>query len=66
VVLDPELAAALLERFRIAKAAVSDPWLERDAPYHPRQFADLDETGMGESVETPIDALVGPPVEGLR
>jgi nitrite reductase (NADH) large subunit len=42
IVLDPERQAALLERLRIAKAAVSDPWLERDDPYHPRQFSDLD------------------------
>jgi nitrite reductase (NADH) large subunit len=42
VVLDPERSAELLERFRIAKAAVSDPWLERDDPYHPRQFSELD------------------------
>ena len=41
-VLDPERQAELLERFRLAKAAVRDPWLERDEPYHPRQFADLD------------------------
>jgi nitrite reductase (NADH) large subunit len=65
VVLDPERATELLERFRIAKAAVTDPWLERDTPYHPRQFADLD-GGSAEEVETPIDALVGPPAEGVR
>jgi nitrite reductase (NADH) large subunit len=65
VVLDPELSAALLERFRIAKAAVADPWLERDTPYHPRQFADLDEAAT-DPVESPIDALVGPPAEGVR
>ena len=50
-VLGAESGAALLERFRIAKAAVRDPWLERDEPYHPRQFTDL-------------DALVGPPPDG--
>ena len=34
---------ALLERYRIAKAAADpDPWRERDAPVHPRQFAELD------------------------
>jgi nitrite reductase [NAD(P)H] large subunit len=54
-VLDPERCAALLERFRIAKAAATDPWLERDDPYHPRQFRDLD---------PPEGALVGPPAEG--
>ncbi|MDQ2630997.1 MAG: nitrite reductase large subunit NirB [Actinomycetota bacterium] len=52
VVTDPERSAELLERFRIAKAAVSDPWLERDEPYHPRQFSELDP--------------VGPPAEALR
>jgi nitrite reductase (NADH) large subunit len=51
-VLDPRRAAELRERFAIAKAAVGDPWLERDRPYHPRQFADLD--------------LVPPPVEVSR
>ncbi len=54
-VLEPESRATLLERFRIAKAAVSDPWLERDEPYHPRQFSELD--GLQE-------APVGPPAEG--
>jgi nitrite reductase (NADH) large subunit len=45
-VLDPGSSAALLERFRIAKAAaVADPWLERDEPYHPRQFSELDDPG---------------------
>jgi nitrite reductase (NADH) large subunit len=43
-VLDPDSLAALLERFRIAKAAaVTDPWLERDEPYHPNQFSELDD-----------------------
>ncbi len=41
-VLDEAHSAALVERLRIAKAAAGDPWLERDAPYHPRQFTDLD------------------------
>jgi nitrite reductase (NADH) large subunit len=40
-----EAAGQLLERFRLAKAAVADPWLERDDPYHPRQFADLEPVG---------------------
>jgi nitrite reductase (NADH) large subunit len=47
-------AAPLLERFRLAKAAVADPWLERDEPYHPRQFADLD--GACEPVGPPAGA----------
>ena len=34
---------ALLDRYRIAKAAADpDPWRERHAPVHPRQFAELD------------------------
>jgi nitrite reductase (NADH) large subunit len=42
-VLDSSEQAALLERYRIAKAACDpDPWRERDAPVHPRQFAELD------------------------
>jgi nitrite reductase (NADH) large subunit len=49
IVLGEESGAALLERFRIAKAAVRDPWLERDEPYHPNQFA---------------AELVGPPADG--
>jgi nitrite reductase (NADH) large subunit len=60
IVLDPERQAELLERFRIAKAAVKDPWLERDDPYHPRQFTDLDD----EEAREP--ALVGPPPGGER
>jgi nitrite reductase (NADH) large subunit len=38
VVLDETEGAALRERFRLAKAAVSDPWLERREPYHRNQF----------------------------
>jgi hypothetical protein len=41
-VLDPDGQAQLVERLRTARAVVADPWLERDAPYHPRQFRDLD------------------------
>jgi nitrite reductase [NAD(P)H] large subunit len=48
--------AALIERFKLAKAAVADPWLERDEPYHPRQFTDLDAERE----------LVGPPAGGAR
>ena len=59
IVLGEETGAALRERLRIAKAAVKDPWLERDEQYHPRQFGDLD---------TPVaePALVGPPAGGER
>lgn len=47
----------LLERYRIAKAAADpDPWRERHAPVHPKQFAELDTDA----------ALVGPPAEGAR
>jgi nitrite reductase (NADH) large subunit len=56
-VLGEESGAALRERLRIAKAAAADPWLERDEPYHPRQFSDLDD---------PEPALVGPPVGAAR
>jgi nitrite reductase (NADH) large subunit len=42
-VLDPDNAAALLERYRIAKSAADpDPWRERHDPVHPKQFAELD------------------------
>jgi nitrite reductase (NADH) large subunit len=42
-VLDPDEQAALIERFRIAKAACDpDPWRERTRPVHPKQFAELD------------------------
>ncbi len=57
VVLGEETGAALRERLRIAKVATVDPWLERDDPYHPRQFDDL---------EAPQPALVGPPAGGER
>jgi nitrite reductase (NADH) large subunit len=57
VILGEETGAALRERLRIAKVATSDPWLERDDPYHPRQFEDLD---------TPEPALIGPPAGGER
>ncbi len=59
VVADERQSAALLERLRIAKAAARDPWLERDAPYHPRQFSDLgmvegpDEVGVSDAVGGP-------------
>jgi nitrite reductase (NADH) large subunit len=51
-VLGEQSSAALIERLRIAKAATRDPWLERDDPYHPRQFEDLDDL-----------APVGPPAD---
>lgn len=58
IVTDEQLGAALRERFRLAKAATTDPWLERDTPYHPRQFTDLD--------QQPEPAIVGPPEEARR
>jgi nitrite reductase (NADH) large subunit len=64
VVLGEQSGAALRERLRIAKAAASDPWLERDDPYHPRQFSDLDDSEHGEPHGEP--ALVGPPAGGER
>jgi nitrite reductase (NADH) large subunit len=75
-VLGVESSAGLLERLRIAKAATRDPWLERDAPYHPRQFGDLDapRDAPGDADEAPEQApeedeepsLVGPPPGGAR
>ncbi|MDQ6775375.1 MAG: nitrite reductase large subunit NirB [Actinomycetota bacterium] len=52
-----EKQPALLERFKIAKAAADpDPWRERHAPVTAKQFAELDTEAM----------LVGPPVGALR
>jgi nitrite reductase (NADH) large subunit len=60
-VTDEEGGAALRERFRLAKAAATDPWLERREPYHPNQFKNPDD-------EAPDDGplLVGPPSGGAR
>ncbi|HWI70627.1 MAG TPA: nitrite reductase large subunit NirB [Baekduia sp.] len=60
-VTDPETSAALRERFRLAKAAATDPWLERREPYHPNQFTNPDDE---EDAAEP--ALVGPPSGGAR
>ncbi|MBA3747885.1 MAG: NAD(P)/FAD-dependent oxidoreductase, partial [Solirubrobacterales bacterium] len=60
IVLDEKIGAELRERLKIAKAATSDPWLERDDPYHPKQFSDLDEPADGDAEP----ALVGPPAGG--
>jgi nitrite reductase (NADH) large subunit len=62
IVLGEETGAALRERLRIAKAAVKDPWLERDDPYHPRQFDDLDP--RSERADGTERTLVGPPAGG--
>jgi nitrite reductase (NADH) large subunit len=49
--------ARLRERLWLAKAAVSDPWLERRKPVHPRQFTELDPVGAGESREPVAGAV---------
>lgn len=59
-VLDDARGLALRERFRLAKAATSDPWLERNTPYHPNQFTDLDAPATREPAR-PV--VVGPPEE---
>jgi nitrite reductase (NADH) large subunit len=42
IVCDEATAEGLMERFRIAKAAASDPWaVEAQTPYHPTQFVDV-------------------------
>ncbi|MDQ3849847.1 MAG: nitrite reductase large subunit NirB, partial [Actinomycetota bacterium] len=60
-VLGEQTGRALRERLRLAKAAVADPWLERDDPYHPRQFSDLDSPDAEDSA-----VLVGPPAGAER
>ena len=61
-VLDDASGTALRERFRLAKAAATDPWLERREPYHPNQFKNPDDEddAAGEAL------LVGPPSGGAR
>ncbi|WP_445148313.1 nitrite reductase large subunit NirB [Baekduia sp. Peel2402] len=61
-VMDPETGAALRERFRLAKAAATDPWLERREPYHPNQFKNPDD----EDDDAGEPLLVGPPSGGAR
>lgn len=34
--------ARLRERIKLARAAVTDPWLERHDPVHPKQFSEID------------------------
>jgi nitrite reductase (NADH) large subunit len=60
-VMGPESGAALRERFRLAKAAATDPWLERREPYHPHQFTNPDDEDAARLPE-----LVGPPAGGAR
>jgi nitrite reductase (NADH) large subunit len=50
----------LRERFRLAKAAVVDPWLERNDPVHPKQFSELD----SEPALAPAGPPVGAAIEG--
>jgi nitrite reductase (NADH) large subunit len=58
VVLDPDQQRALLERFAIAKAACDpDPWRERHAPTHPKQFAELDSEADGLDLVAMAEAL---------
>jgi nitrite reductase (NADH) large subunit len=38
---DGDVGPTLIARFRETKARVSDPWLERETPVHPRQFGML-------------------------
>lgn len=54
--------ARLLERFRLARAAVTDPWLERREPVHPKQFSELD----SEPALAPAGAPAGPPVGAMN
>jgi nitrite reductase (NADH) large subunit len=60
-VMGEESGAALRERFRLAKAAATDPWLERREPYHPHQFTNPDDEA---DADEPV--LVGPPSGGAR
>jgi nitrite reductase (NADH) large subunit len=68
-VLGERSGARLRERFQIAKAAAAarDPWLERDEPYHPRQFTDLDPVRVDDDAAAERGlAPVGPPPGGER
>ena len=61
-VLGEDSGARLRERFRLAKAAAAarDPWLERDEPYHPRQFRELGAVeGDGAAADGREPALIG-------
>jgi nitrite reductase (NADH) large subunit len=58
-VMGEESGAALRERFRLAKAAATDPWLERREPYHPNQFTNPDDEADADEA-----VLVGPPSGG--
>ena len=61
-VLDDRSRGRLLERFELAKTAhaASDPWLERDRPYHDRQFQDLG------TIAADDGELIGPPEGAAR
>ena len=50
-VLPEEKLVPLLERYAIAKAACDpDPWRERHAPVHPKQFEELDLVSLAEGL----------------
>ncbi len=49
--------ARLRERLWLAKAAASDPWLERRRPVHPRQFTELDPVDADASREPVAGAV---------
>ncbi|MGH2906398.1 MAG: hypothetical protein ACRDKI_06460, partial [Solirubrobacterales bacterium] len=49
----------LRERFRLAKAAVVDPWLERRKPVHPKQFSEIDTEPELAPVGSPTGAEIG-------
>lgn len=61
-ILDERSRGRLLERFALAKTAhaAADPWLERDRPYHDRQFE-----GLG-TVASDDGELVGPPAGAAK
>ena len=66
-VLDEEsgVPAQLRERMRLAKAAVTDPWLERRKPVHRNQFAQIDSQAQPFAVTDHRElAAVGPPSDG--
>ncbi|MEK6814615.1 MAG: nitrite reductase large subunit NirB [Nitrospirota bacterium] len=46
-VFDSVSGPALCARYKETKALVTDPWLERDAPVHPRQFEALEPVMAG-------------------
>lgn len=47
------------ERFRLARAAVVDPWLERHNPVHPNQFSEIDTEPEPARIGPPVGAAIG-------